>query len=506
MNNERLLKAIGDIDGKYIKEAMPKEETKPYFRFVNTGAKRTLLALAVVMLLLITMVFSVSALREPVMEFISEIYHMFFPSDAPEWMYERETTRYLQEDGIAPTVAWRGSEHVDTGAGFPGYTWAWADLPIHELEMRAEYALYSPDVKEINVTLTNNSEIELMWWGAEYDIDLQYWDGYGWHYCPAYSEWTISPPERKMNFEPLPPGEIQATFAIDMFRFPTEGFYRMTVRARYLGEQAEDMQDIRMHAVFEISSSPIPRLTQDIAARLLPVQGKNSEAEPYYPPMPIARPIEAVPFTSRDAAEMQQGFWVLRDYVLLMPARRYQYRTQDDYAYLYFYREKADEEAFLCLKTIGWEEKVGWAESAAEGNVETLNELPEWLLAAPAEIEFIRFNDDWSAIQPPRGIQIGDPESRIFECYPDHRGADSEDILYDVTTLYPWDHWAEPEKSITDSGSFIGGRRGTHGNWVLLYGVYTGKGGARDWIEPMRLEYAIEGGRVAEITFILIPL
>lgn len=82
-------------------------QDKSYYRFVNTGAKRAVLALAVVILLLITMVFSVSALREPVVQFIAEIYEMFFPSDEPEWMYELETTRYLQEGETAPTTAAR---------------------------------------------------------------------------------------------------------------------------------------------------------------------------------------------------------------------------------------------------------------------------------------------------------------------------------------------------------------------------------------------------------------
>jgi len=492
MNSEKLLIAIGDIDCKYVREAMPIEQAKPYHRFVNTSAKRAVLALVTVILLLIAMVFSVSALREPVVQFLKEVYEIFFPGDEPEHLYELGG---LEEDNPVPTTAvWQGSGCADEAAGFPGYTWA--NLPFGELEMRTEYALYGPDANEINATITNNSDLELMWWGTEYGIELQYWDGYGWHFCPA------SPAERKMNFEPLPPGETQATYEIGMYQFPTEGFYRMTVRARYVGEQSFDMRDVYMHAVLEISSSTTPRLTEELAAKLISVQGKNSEAEPYYPPLPIERPAEAVPFLPQDADAMQQIFGEVRGYVLcMMPAHRYKYWVQDDYAYLYFYREKTDEEAFLCLKTIGWEEKAGWAETAAEGDVETLNELPEWLLAAPAEIQLLRFADDWNVIQPPRGIQIGDPESRIFEYYPDNRRAGSEDVLYDVTTLYPWDHWAEPEKSNMYNGGFVGGRKEAHGNWVLLYAVYTGKGGARDWINPIRLEYAIKDGKIEGITF-----
>ena len=494
MNEEMLIRAIGNIDDKFVREAMPRSEkvSQRRSRLVNTSAKKALLALAVAFILLIAMIFSVSALREPVVEFLTEIYHMFFSSNEPDSSYELGGVEEDIHDST--TAAWQGSGRADEVAGFPGYTWA--NLPFGALELRTEYALYGPDVKEINATITNNSELELMWWGAQYSIELQYWDGYGWHFCP------MDPAERKMNFEPLPPGETQATYEIGMYRFPTEGFYRMTVRARYLGEQIYDMRDVYMHAVFEISSSSIPRLTEELAAKLISVQGKNSAEEPYYPPHPIERPAEAVPFLPQDVFAMQQIFGEVRGYVLcMMPARRYKYWVQDDYAYLYFYKEKADEEAFLCLKTIGWDEKVGWAETAAEGGVETLNELPEWLLAAPAEIQFLRFADEGNVIPPPRGIQIGDPESRIFECYPDHRSAGSEDILYDVTALYPWDHWAVPEKSITSNGSFIGGRKEAHGNWVFLYATYTGKGGARDWISPMRLEYAIKDGKIAEIYF-----
>ena len=170
MKNEKLLKALGDIDSKYVKEAMPRPEgaqSKPYYRYYNTGAKKALLALAAVILLLITMVFSVSALREPVVEFLTEIYHMFFPSDEPDSRYELGG---VEEDiADSTTAAWQGSGRADEAAGFPGYTWA--NLPFGALELRTEHALYGPDANEINVTITNNSELELMWWGAEYSIE-----------------------------------------------------------------------------------------------------------------------------------------------------------------------------------------------------------------------------------------------------------------------------------------------------------------------------------------------
>ena len=503
MKNEKLLKAIGDIDGKYIREANPVEQAKSYHRFVNTGAKRALLALAVVMLLLITMVFSVSALREPVVEFFSEIYQMFFHRDEPEWMYELETTRWREEGETAPTTTARqGSGRVGKTAGFPGYTWGF--LPFGELEMRTEYALHTTDVQEIRVTITNNSGRELLWWGDEAS-DLQYWDGAGWHQYQTQGGWS-APPEPETFLKVLAPGQTQVTYVIDSFNLPVEGFYRLTVRARALGERTEELWDLRMQAAFEISSSPTPKLTQDIAARLLPIQTKIIGEEPYYPPIPIVRqtepivteplpPIEETPFSSRDVVEMQQGLWEVRDYAQRMPAQRYKYSVQGEAVYIYFYRQKADEEAFLCLKTIGWVDGVAPGETAG------LDALPERFLVAPVDIQFIRFASAGNAIQPPRGIQIGDPESKIFDRYPDNRRAGREDVLYDITAIYPW---AKPEQGITKNGSFIGGRKEAHGNWVFLYADDLSEDTAKvplDWANPLRLEYIIKDDRVVEIYF-----
>jgi len=50
---------------------------QPYYPLINTRPKRVLLSFAVVLLLLITMVFSVSALREPVVRFFVEVYEKF---------------------------------------------------------------------------------------------------------------------------------------------------------------------------------------------------------------------------------------------------------------------------------------------------------------------------------------------------------------------------------------------------------------------------------------------
>jgi len=52
-------------------------QEKPYYRLINTNAKKAVLALAATFILMITMVFSVSALREPVVRFIVEVYEKF---------------------------------------------------------------------------------------------------------------------------------------------------------------------------------------------------------------------------------------------------------------------------------------------------------------------------------------------------------------------------------------------------------------------------------------------
>ena len=52
-------------------------QRQPYYLLVNTKPKRALLSFAVVIVLLIVMVLSVSALREPVVRFIVEVYEKF---------------------------------------------------------------------------------------------------------------------------------------------------------------------------------------------------------------------------------------------------------------------------------------------------------------------------------------------------------------------------------------------------------------------------------------------
>jgi len=51
--------------------------SKPYYHLVNTNAKKVILALAATFILMITMIFSVSALREPVVRFLIEVYEKF---------------------------------------------------------------------------------------------------------------------------------------------------------------------------------------------------------------------------------------------------------------------------------------------------------------------------------------------------------------------------------------------------------------------------------------------
>ena len=308
-----------------------------------------------------------------------------------------------------------------------------------------------------------------MWWGGG-NFTLQYWDGYGWRLCPIPPDWNFSPhPEPEWVFQAMPAGETWAVSSLVGWEPPVEGFYRITVTARELKEVYGDQDDFRMQAVFELSSSPTPRLTQELAAKLIPIQTKIIADAPYYPPIPIVRPVEPIvtiplppieetPFSPRDVAEMQQGFWEVGDYARRIPAKRYQYWVRGDAVYISFYRQ-AGGEAFLCLKTIGWVDGV------EEGETAMLDALTERFLVAPAEIEFIRFAGAGNAIQPPRGIQIGDPESRIFDSYPDYRRAGRENV------------------------------------WVLQYAADLSEGATPIWANPLRLEYFIEDGKVAGIYF-----
>jgi len=52
-------------------------ERSPYYRLANTNGKKAVLALAATFILMMTMVFSVSAIREPVVRFIIEAYQKF---------------------------------------------------------------------------------------------------------------------------------------------------------------------------------------------------------------------------------------------------------------------------------------------------------------------------------------------------------------------------------------------------------------------------------------------
>jgi len=52
-------------------------QRSPFYPLVNTSFKKAVLAMAIVIILMITTVFSVSALREPVVRFIVEVYEKF---------------------------------------------------------------------------------------------------------------------------------------------------------------------------------------------------------------------------------------------------------------------------------------------------------------------------------------------------------------------------------------------------------------------------------------------
>jgi len=58
-------------------ERLIRVQRKPYYKYTNTRAKKALLALAAAFIIMIPTVFSVSALREPVVKFFVEVYELF---------------------------------------------------------------------------------------------------------------------------------------------------------------------------------------------------------------------------------------------------------------------------------------------------------------------------------------------------------------------------------------------------------------------------------------------
>ena len=77
-------------------------QSKPYYRFVNTTPKKALLALAAAILLMITMMFSVAALREPVVRFIVEVYEKF----SQVFIHQEEEAQFPAMLEIYYTPAW----------------------------------------------------------------------------------------------------------------------------------------------------------------------------------------------------------------------------------------------------------------------------------------------------------------------------------------------------------------------------------------------------------------
>ena len=58
-------------------ERLLRAQRRPLYRYTNTGGKKAILALAASLILLVTLVFSVSAIREPVVRFFVEAYEKF---------------------------------------------------------------------------------------------------------------------------------------------------------------------------------------------------------------------------------------------------------------------------------------------------------------------------------------------------------------------------------------------------------------------------------------------
>ena len=64
-------------DFKHRMERLIEAQRKPYYKYTDTRAKKTALVLAATLVIMLATVFSVSALREPVVRFIVETFELF---------------------------------------------------------------------------------------------------------------------------------------------------------------------------------------------------------------------------------------------------------------------------------------------------------------------------------------------------------------------------------------------------------------------------------------------
>jgi hypothetical protein len=167
-------------------ERLLRAQKKPYYPLVNTNFKKAVLAMAVVFILMVTTVFSVSALREPVVRFFVEVYEKFsqvffhhneeeqFPATlevyyAPAWLpdgYQENTSQMV--DAII------FCERIYTGASkddilFRQYTFTSSALRIDTEGVDAESVIINGNA---GLSFSNKEIQHLTWNDKQYGFSV----------------------------------------------------------------------------------------------------------------------------------------------------------------------------------------------------------------------------------------------------------------------------------------------------------------------------------------------
>jgi len=206
------------------------------------------------------------------------------------------------------------------------------------------------------------------------------------------------------------------------------------------GRPAESPEEPTTDETTVVTTTQAP--TTERTETTVPAQAYSLTAQPKNP--------SAKPFTKDDITAIEQNFKTVGDYVRAVPAVWY------DVEYWYavgggiridFYNAKPEDDRSESFLSIFTRDDVPGITDVEDVVVFTAQELPKALLAAEnAIIHRVDFAKTGTAISPPRGLAIGDNAQKILEAYPDYRLGDG-DILYDITTLYPW---AKPEWGNTE--------------------------------------------------------
>jgi hypothetical protein len=247
---------------------------------------------------------------------------------------------------------------------------------------------------------------------------------------------------------------------------------------------------------------------------------------------PTTEPVktDAKPFTQDDISAIEEPFKTVGDYVRAVPAAWYRVDHWDAYGceiIIEFHDEEPNADSDYILRLKSFDESLCDIVTAEINGTEQKQELPKVLLdAKKVKLEGIDFAKTGTAITPPRGIKVGDLAQKIFDTYPDYRTEDG-DVLYDITTLYPW---AKPEWGNTEEEppegivgwerepeyGFLGGRIWPKDQYYVARFIFMEKPSWWDersmdqpWTSDIysyywRLDYIVEENIIQDIEFVLL--